>query len=162
MENQTVTIIKRDIHKQETWRYQGRLLYRDAERLVVEAHFDRQDMLFYGILLGKGDRFVETYYTGRWYNIFEIHAREDERLRGWYCNITCPPEIDGDVISYVDLSLDLLVYPDGRQMVLDEDEFAVLEIAQETRAKALAALEELQAQFFREFGAAGQAKSPEG
>ena len=40
--------------------------------------------------LRRGDRFIETYYTDRWYNIFEIHAREDDRLKGWYCNIAKP------------------------------------------------------------------------
>ena len=30
------------------------------------------------MILAKGDRFVETYYTNRWYNTFEIHAREDD------------------------------------------------------------------------------------
>jgi predicted RNA-binding protein associated with RNAse of E/G family len=161
MENQAITISKRDIHGKETWRYQGCLLCRDQESLVVEAFFDRQDILFYGILLGKGDRFVETYYTDRWYNIFEIHAREDDRLRGWYCNISYPIEIDGDLISYVDLCLDLLIYPDGRQVVLDEDEFAALEITPETRSGALAALEELQAEFLRKFDHLQRTQSPE-
>jgi hypothetical protein len=93
--------------------------------------------------LRRGDRFLETYFTDRWYNIYEIHAREDDSLRGWYCNVGKPALLDGDCLSYVDLALDLLVFPDGRQVVLDEDEFLSLELSIADRRQALAALEEL-------------------
>ena len=99
------------------------------------------------MLLGKGDRFVETYYTDRWFNIFEIHAREDDHLRGWYCNVSSPAVIVGDTIAWNDLALDLLVFPDGRQYVLDEDEFSQLELSSEQRQRALNALAELQTRF---------------
>jgi uncharacterized protein len=141
------TVIKKNIKGEETWRYKGREVERGADCIVIEAYFDREDTEFYGMVLAKGDQFIETWYTDRWYNIFEIHSREDGRLRGWYCNIGCPAEIAGNVISYIDLSLDLLVFPDRRQVVLDEDEFAELEISAETRRQALAALEELKGLF---------------
>lgn len=144
-----ITVIKRNTQGQETWRYQGRLVQHQGNKLVLEAYFDREAIWVEGMLLSKGDRFLETYYTDRWYNIFEIRSREDGALRGWYCNIGCPAEIDGDQLSYIDLALDLLVFPDGKQMVLDEDEFAGLEMSAETRRQALAALAELQASFRR-------------
>jgi len=142
-----ITVIKRNDRGQETWRYQGRRLEQADGRLVLEAFFDREEMWLQGMLLSKGDRFIETYFTDRWYNIFEIHARDDDSLRGWYCNISRPAEIEGDTISWVDLALDLLVFPDRRQVVLDEDEFARLEISPEERRQAQAALVELQAIF---------------
>ena len=64
-------------------------------------------------------------------------------LRGWYCNVGKPALLDGDCLSYVDLALDLLVFPDGRQVVLDEDEFLNLDLSPVDRQQALAALEEL-------------------
>jgi hypothetical protein len=142
-----ITVIKRNDRGQETWRYQGRLLEQADGRLVLEAFFDREDIWLQGMLLSKGDRFIETYYTDRWYNLFEIHARDDDSLRGWYCNISRPAEIEGDTISWIDLALDLLVFPDRRQVVLDEDEFARLEISPEERRQAQAALVELRAIF---------------
>ncbi len=42
--------------------------------------------------------------------------------------------LDGDCLSYVDLALDLLVFPDGRQFVLDEDEFLKLDLSPADRA----------------------------
>ena len=142
-----ITVIKRDILGRETWRYRGNLLHQEPERIVLEAFFDREDMEFHGMPLRKGDRFIETYYTDRWFNVLEIHAREDDRLRGWYCNISQPAEIDGNQLSYVDLALDLLVFPDGIQVVLDTEEFARLELTDWQRNRAWDALKNLQAQF---------------
>jgi hypothetical protein len=142
-----VTVIKQDIHGQETWRYHGHVLERRPDQVILEAFFDRQDMDLYGMPLLKGDRFVESYYPERWYNVFEIHDRLDDHLRGWYCNITYPPEIEGEVIRYRDLALDLLVFPDGRQLVLDEDEFKALELPPGDREKARQALDELRERF---------------
>ena len=50
-------------------------------------------------------------------------------------------------IYYVDLALDLWVTAEGDQHVLDEDEFAVLELDEATRSRALAALAELRRLF---------------
>ena len=147
--SQIVNVVKLDPQGQETWRYQGNLLEQQPDRLVLEAYFDRPDREFHGIWLRTGDRFIETYYTERWYNIFEIHAVEDDRLRGWYCNVASPVQIKGDTLSYMDLALDLLVYPDHRQLVLDEDEFAGLEISEHQKQQARSALQELQNHFQR-------------
>ena len=142
-----VVVIKRNIDGQETWRYDGRILERGQNWLLLEAFFNRQDTPFHGIVLANGDRFLETYYSDRWYNIFEIHDRLSGDLKGWYCNVTRPALFEETQVSYIDLALDLLVYPDQTQLVLDEDEFARLPIDPSTRLKALAALQELQTLF---------------
>jgi predicted RNA-binding protein associated with RNAse of E/G family len=105
------------------------------------------------MLFRKNDRFVEMYYSDRWYNIFEIHDREDDHLKGWYCNIGYPAEIEKQHVSYRDLALDLLVFPDGRQLVLDEDEFESLGLEPEVSQQAWHALEELQDQFKKQLKA---------
>lgn len=145
--HRTITVLKLNTENQITWRYQGQVLDEQPDRLTLEAYFDRDDVEFHGIWLRKGDRFVETYFTNRWYNIFEIHAREDDTLRGWYCNVGSPAEIEGATLSYVDLALDLLVYPDRRQVVLDEDEFERLDISPQVKQQAIDALAALQEQF---------------
>ena len=143
----SLTVIKRNVAGEETWRYQGELLERKDGVLTLQAYFDKEDAWLHGMLLGKGDRFVETYYMQRWYNVYEIHSREDDQLRGWYFNIARPAEITGNTLSWVDLALDLLVFPDGRQVVLDEDEFSELDISPEERARARSTLADLQAEF---------------
>lgn len=141
------TVIKLDIQGQETWRYSGQVLHRGLDQILLEAYFDREDRTFYDMPLRKGDRFIETYYSDRWYNVYEIHARDDDHLRGWYCNIGYPAKIEKDSLSYVDLALDLLVFPDGKQIILDDDEFAELPLSPNDRAQALDAMTELQESF---------------
>jgi protein associated with RNAse G/E len=142
-----ITVIKKNLQGRETWRYTGNVLKQGDNYVLLEASFNRADTPFHGIILKRGDRFVETFYTDRWYNIFEMHDREDDQLKGWYCNIGYPAEIDHEQVSYIDLALDLLVYPDGRQLVLDEEEFMEMYLPQDVRSEARGALEELQKMF---------------
>jgi protein associated with RNAse G/E len=148
-----VTVKKLNPTGLETWRYTGSVLERHADRILLEAEFNRDDTPFHEIVLRRGDRFIETFYTDRWYNVFAIHDRQDGRLKGWYCNIGHPAEIGASSVSYIDLALDLLVYPDGRQLVLDEDEFAALMLPPEVQQRARLALQELQASFTAMFTA---------
>lgn len=147
MSQRFVTVIKLDYLGQETWRYQGKVLERGENYLVLEAYYDRQDAHFDGLLLKKGDQFIETFYSDRWYNIFEIYDMSNGQLKGWYCNIGWPAVFDNTLISYRDLALDLLVFPDGRQTILDQDEFEALPLSSNVRRQAIAALSALQKYF---------------
>lgn len=145
-----ITVLKRGLDGEVTWQYEGRVLERVSNCVVLEAFFDRDDMPFMDVVLKRGDRFVETFCSDRWYNIFEIYDRDDGEFKGWYCNIGYPAVFDKDSVSYVDLALDLWVTPTGTQTVLDEDEFLELSIDVMTRAQAVAALEELKERFKNE------------
>jgi protein associated with RNAse G/E len=126
-----------------TYQYEGVVLERDANSVTLEALFDRADMPYMDVVFKTGDRFVETYYTDRWYNIFAIHDRDDGKVKGWYCNIGRPAIIEDGLVSYIDLALDLWVSMNGQQTVLDEDEFEALKLNEELRNGALNGLEEL-------------------
>lgn len=139
-----VIVIKQNPKREETWRYTGKVLERTEDSILIEAFFNRPDKPFHGVLLAEGDRFVERYYTNRWYNIYEIHDHKTDALKAWYCNVTYPTIFEAGVIVYIDLALDLLVYTDGRHLVLDEDEFLELNLGEEDEKKAREALQELQ------------------
>ena len=139
-----IKVLKCNPAGEVTLQYEGRVLRREANALTLEASFNRADMPFMNVVLKRGDRFVETFYADRWYNVFAIYDREDGMLKGWYCNIAKPAVIEADSVSYVDLALDLWVAPDGTQTVLDEDEFEALQLDAVTRDSAYAALKELQ------------------
>lgn len=141
--NQDVVVVKLNLQREETWRYDGRVLKTSPNSLLIEAFFNRKDLPFHGITLKQDDRFVERYFSDRWYNIFEIHDREDDRLKGWYCNISRPAEFSPGKIAYVDLALDLLVYPSGAHLILDEEEFKQLPLAPGSRRKALLGMRQL-------------------
>jgi protein associated with RNAse G/E len=138
-----ITVLKRNLAGEVTWQYKGRILKHGANCVVLEAFFNRDDMPFMGVVLKRDDRFVETFYSDRWYNVFEIFDRDDGTFKGWYCNVGYPAVIETDTVSYVDLALDLWVAPDGAQTVLDEDEFLELSMDVMTRAQAVTALEEI-------------------
>jgi hypothetical protein len=142
-----IVIIKRNPQGQEVFRYEGLVKQRQPGVVLVEAYFNRDDLWVNGITLKKHDRFVEAYYTDRWYNILEVYDRDDGRLKFWYCNVSYPAVIEDGAVSFRDLALDLLVFPDGRQVVLDEDEYARLSLSAEDDQAARGALAELQALF---------------
>lgn len=140
-----ITIRKLNLAGQEVFAYSGEVVARTPTSVVVEALFTRYDRLDLGYtVFERNDRFVEYFYTDRWYNIFEIHAVRDDHLRGWYCNVARPAEIAQDTISAVDLALDVFIYPDGRTLLLDEDEFEELNLDEAERQNALAAVAELE------------------
>jgi predicted RNA-binding protein associated with RNAse of E/G family len=143
-----ITVIKRNVAGQVVIQYSARVLHRRSNEVVLEARFNHADTPILNEILKSNDRFVEIYYTNRWYNIFAVHDRDDDRIKGWYCNVGRPAILEsGSRISYVDLALDLWVAPDGTQTVLDEDEFAALDLDAKTRRQARTALRELQQLF---------------
>jgi protein associated with RNAse G/E len=145
--NESITVLKLNLTGDITWQYEGRVLKHDSNYVVLEAFFNRPDTPFLDLILKEKDRYVETFYTDRWYNIFEIYDRDDGKLKGWYCNIALPAAISEGKVSYIDLDLDLWVSVDGKQTVLDEDEFLALNLEVETREKALLALTQLKREF---------------
>jgi predicted RNA-binding protein associated with RNAse of E/G family len=140
-------ILKKNLAEEVTWQYEGAELSRDENSITIEALFNREDMPFQEIVLKRNDRFVETFYSDKWYNIFAIYDRDDGKLKGWYCNITKPAVIEDDSVSYVDLALDLWVSADGKQTVLDEDELEELKLGEALKEKVYEGLRELQAFF---------------
>ena len=98
--------------------------------------------------LERGDRFSETYYFDRWYNVFTIYAGGTGRLKGWYCNIARPAQLDGADLFADDLALDLLRHPDGRMQLLDSDEFAALALTERERQRCRQALDRLRWQMY--------------
>lgn len=148
-----ITVVKLDPHRKELWRYEGEVIKATRHGVLLEAYFNRPDDLpFHGINIRTGDRFIEMYFCDRWYNIYEIFDKDTDSLKAWYCNVTRPVEIKGSILYYVDLALDLLVYPDGRMLELDEDEFMRLELDPSDQVHARKALAELKKCFLKPGG----------
>ncbi|MBK8821557.1 MAG: DUF402 domain-containing protein [Anaerolineales bacterium] len=137
-------ILKKNINDEVTWQYEGVVLSRAENAITLEALFNRDDMPFMDIILKRNDRFVETFYSDRWYNIFEIYDRDDGKFKGFYCNIGKPAIVEDDFVSYVDLALDLWVSVNGIQTVLDEDELEDLNLDDDLKHKVYESLRELQ------------------
>lgn len=123
--------------------YQGEVLQRSADRIIIQAFWKHPLKDLGYVCFEPGDCFIEYYYTNRWFNIFDISNASNER-KGWYCNITEPADIYEDQIKQKDLLLDVWVDPWGSTLLLDEDEFEVDTILDETqRQGAQQGLQEL-------------------
>ena len=138
-----LTVNKLNLNHELIIAYDGAVLERTPESIVLEARFNRETMDLGYAVLEHHDRFIEHFYADRWYNIFEIHSVHDDRLKGWYCNIVKPAVFGAEAIEQVDLALDLWINPDGTYQVLDREEFEALPLDRATRLRAQQAVGEL-------------------
>ncbi|WP_435191890.1 DUF402 domain-containing protein [Streptomyces sp. bgisy126] len=130
-------------------RYPAEVLAEEPGRLSVRAPWAAEGVRDFGFVrFEPGDVFVEHYWRGRWFTVKEVRSA-DGSLKGWYCDVTRPPVIDGSGVVVEDLDLDLWVSADGSEVLrLDEDEFAASGLAAsdpEAADRAVAALDELEA-----------------
>ena len=146
----SITVQKLDLHGRVNWSYSGKLLDRGQHHLTLVALFDKEDFVMLDVLWKKGDRFIETYYDNRGYNVFEIFDRDNGLLKGWYCNLTRPARFEANQVAWVDLALDLWIWPDGRRTVLDRDEFDALPLEPAERVRVERTLLELERAFERQ------------
>ncbi|WP_372369262.1 DUF402 domain-containing protein [Candidatus Uabimicrobium sp. HlEnr_7] len=140
----SLTIHKCDHQGNDVFRYQAQCIHSNKQRMIVQASFvSHKDYDIFGLQLKNGDKCIEAFYFEKWYNIFEIYDGESNDIRGWYCNITKPIVIKDSHLYYYDLALDIIAFPNGRKIVVDEDEFIELSLTKEVRFKAQEALKEL-------------------
>jgi hypothetical protein len=139
----SITVHKLDARGREVWRYAGTLLRRTSSSLTLEAFFDRDDTDVPGLPLRRGDRFVETFYADRWYNVFAVHQAVTGEFKGWYCNLTRPAYLGARDVYAEDLALDVVVSAQGDIHLVDEEEFASLELSEAERQAVGRAVEEL-------------------
>jgi uncharacterized protein len=100
----------------------ARLLRRDGPLLVLEGVFETEVRHTLLGTIAAGTLSTEFYWTDRWHSVFRFREPSGA-LRNYYCNVNRPAEFDGEILSFVDLDIDVLVAPDFSYTVLDEDEF---------------------------------------
>jgi len=118
-----ITVVKQNPLGEAKVQYQGEIVERTSHKVIIQAYWSRTTKNLGYTSFEPGDRFIEYYYTNRWFNIFDIASTDGER-KGWYCNIAEPAVIFDNRIEQVDLLLDVWVTPKGETLILDEDEFA--------------------------------------
>jgi predicted RNA-binding protein associated with RNAse of E/G family len=73
------------------------------------------------VVLELGSDVVWFTFPGAWHDIGRFH-RADGTFTGIYANVLTPVEIQGNVWDTTDLFLDVWMGPEGRAVLLDEDE----------------------------------------
>lgn len=137
-----ITVYKYDATGRLVWQWPAEVLQREEHAITLQATFNRENMELGYTTFRRGDRFVEVYYSDRWYNVFAIHT-PDGRLKGWYCNVSRPARIEETAVHFEDLALDVWIDPNGTATILDEDEFLALDLSTAEQQQAQAALEKL-------------------
>ncbi len=138
-----ITINKLNLQHEIVWSYTGEIVERAPHYIRLEARFNRDTLDLGYTVFERDDRFVEHFFSDRWYNIFEIHSVHDDHLKGWYCNIVEPALFDERTIAQVDLALDVWINPDGSYLILDRDEFDALPLTADTHRHAQQAVQDL-------------------
>lgn len=140
-----ITVHKRNHAGELVMSYQGEIIDRGDTWVCLRAPFKRPDVDLGVVLLRQGDIFTEWFFSDRWYNIFQVEDVGTGRVKGWYCNITRPAVIAEKDVSADDLQLDVFVTPGATVLLLDEDEFAALDLSPDERMEALRAVETIRA-----------------
>jgi protein associated with RNAse G/E len=63
---------------------------------------------------------ITFFLPGEWYNVVALIEQTGIR---YYCNMASKPLLNGNVITYIDYDLDVVLYPNGKIAVLDRDEY---------------------------------------
>lgn len=117
----TVCTFKYDGTEHRRWR--ARSARRENSLIVLNAEFEEEIQHPLLGTLAQGTLSIEYYWLDRWYNVFRF-LQPNGKLRNFYCNVNVPPVFHRNVLSYIDLDMDILVAPDLSYSILDEDEFA--------------------------------------
>jgi protein associated with RNAse G/E len=116
----TVNSRKYDGRVRRSWK--GGLVSSSDDLIVLVGAFD-QDVEHSDLgFISRGTVSFEHFWLRRWYNIFRFHE-PDGRLKAWYCNVAMPATFDGTVLDFIDLDLDVVIWPDMSYEVLDRDDF---------------------------------------
>ena len=117
------TIVKLRPDGSEAARYSGAPLASQPGWVAARAvwRYRRLDAGY--LIFEPGDEFDEYFALEQMFNAFALY-RGGREFIGWYCNVTHPTTVRDGTIFWHDLYIDLIVYPDGRLLVLDEDELA--------------------------------------
>jgi uncharacterized protein len=138
-----ITVSKLNSLGETKIQYEGEIIERLTDGIIILAYWKHPLKDLGYARFEPGDRFIEYYYTNRWFNIFDISTADGER-KGWYCNIAEPAYIYDDQITQIDLLLDIWVDPWGTLLLLDEDEFeADITLNNQQRTCARQGLQEL-------------------
>lgn len=97
-------------------------------------------------VIRRGTISVEYYWKEKCFNVFAFYEPEGN-FRNFYCNINLPPTLENNVLSYIDLDIDVLVTADLSYEIVDLEEFTEnsqnYSYPPEVIEKANGALEEL-------------------
>ena len=116
----TVNSRKYDFSLRRSWK--ARLIERSNKLLLLEGFFDAEVQHPDLGTIAQGTRSVESFFLDHWYNYF-VFYEPTGKLRNYYINLSMPPRISENVVDYVDLDIDVIIWPNRELKILDIEEF---------------------------------------
>jgi hypothetical protein len=122
-----LTIVKLAPDGSEAARYSGEVVAvePDGAWVVVRARWALPTITLDGLCFEPGDQLLEWFSPHHPFNAFALLAPEGA-LKGWYANVTQPARLDTSqpppVLTWHDLYVDLVGFPNGRFTMRDDDE----------------------------------------
>lgn len=116
----TLTIVKEQLDGSVAARYPAEVVGAHAGWLVARASWGRPRADLGYLVFEPEDVFIEYFALSLPVNAFAIYDAAGQ-FKGWYCNVA-ENRLHGDTLTWRDQILDLIVYPNGDQRALDEDE----------------------------------------
>ena len=112
----------------QSFKHDGSLHRTWATGYVIEANDQRIVAVTARALVSEADgrKWVTRepavcfYYPDCWYNVICMIRKGGVH---YYCNIASPSLVDEEAIKNIDYDLDVKILPNGRIIILDEDEF---------------------------------------
>jgi predicted RNA-binding protein associated with RNAse of E/G family len=102
-------------------RFQCSLVLRDGDHVVLRYDFTGKGGEVAGVKLPSGTVTYAYYWCDRPYNVYHW-LLPDHTTAGYYFNLADQTVMGDDFVDWQDLTVDILITPDGRCQVLDEDE----------------------------------------
>lgn len=96
----------------------------DDTLMVLKAVATRM-LRFDEMTVDSGDVVVQYFPRNEWFYV-QKYLTPAGQLKGWYCNISTPPLVEGSKITTKDLIVDVFVWPNRNYRVLDLDELEKL------------------------------------
>src|SRR4051794_15644475 len=103
----TVNARKYDGRIRRSW--VGGLVSENENLITLLAHFSETHMHDDLGTIHAGTVSFEYFWKDRWYNVFQFREPTGEP-KAIYCNIAMPATLDGSVIDYVDLDIDVILW----------------------------------------------------
>ncbi len=116
----TINSLKFDGKIHRSWK--ATLIRETQELIIFRGVFHKEIKHSHLGVIRRGTISYEYYWKKCWYNVFRFHEPEGD-LRNFYCNINQPLVIENDLLSYIDLDIDVLLWKDWTFEILDLDEF---------------------------------------
>ncbi len=119
--NVTINSRKFDGTVHRTWR--ADLIEQKNSLLTFVGIFEKEIKHSKLGVIRRGTISYEFYWLNEWFNVFQFYE-PDGKFRNFYCNLNMPPKFENNILNYIDLDIDVLVWKDFSIEILDTGEFA--------------------------------------